>query len=128
MVNTVMLLGRLTKNAEIRKLPSGHWAISFTVAVNKKYKTKDGSQKEDSYFFDVEKVVSSVNSIEKYLTKGTPVIIQGQLKQQRWTSKEGKNNSKIFVYANRIELLPKSKKQQPVIDENVDVEDEDVSL
>lgn len=126
MINSVVILGRLTKDADVKQIPTGSFVISMSVAVNRRYKTKDGKQKDDSYFFDVEKVVHSTQGIEKYLKKGTPLIIEGQLRQQRWTNKDGKNSSKVYIFANKIELLPKTKKEQPVIDENIDIDDEDL--
>lgn len=106
MLNRVILIGRLTKNPEVRFLPSGMQVTSFSVAVNRKFKDKNGEWKEDAHFFDIEtfgKLAERVGS----LNKGYQILIEGELRQDKWESPAGEKRSKVKIVANRIALLGK---------------------
>ena len=129
MLNSVSITGRLTKNAQARMLPSGKHALSFTIAVNNKYKTKNGEYKSDTSFFDVEKIVADPKGLLQSLTKGRFIVIEGSLQQQRWTNKkDGAKRSKIVIFADKIEIMPDSRKKEETASANANIDVNDNEL
>lgn len=133
MLNKVLLIGRLSRNPEIRYLPSGMQVTSFTIAVNRNYKDKNGNWQEESYFFDVETFGNLAERIGNTISKGYQVLIEGSLRQDKWETNTGEKRSKIKIVADKVSLISKpSSKQADVsqIDEDIiesDLEsDEDV--
>ncbi len=106
MLNKVFLIGRLTRDPEIRFLPSGSQVTSFSIAVNRAYKTKDSDEwKEETYFFDVEAFGYLAERLGRQLSKGTQVLVEGSLRQDRWESQSGDKRSKIKVVADKVNIL-----------------------
>lgn len=102
-INNVTLVGRLTKDADIRYTTSGTAVLNFSVAVNES--RKQGEQwVEEASFFDVTLFGKMGESIHKYMAKGKQVAISGRLQQQRW-QKDGQNYSKVAVVANYVQLF-----------------------
>lgn len=104
MLNKVFLIGRLTRDPEIRFLPSGSQVTAFSIAVNRNYKVND-QWKEETSFFDIETFGALAERVGKQLSKGTQVLIEGQLKQDRWETSAGEKRSKIKIVATKINLL-----------------------
>ena len=102
-INNVTLVGRLTKDADIRYTTSGTAVLNFSVAVNES--RKQGEQwVEEASFFDVTLFGKMGESIHKYMAKGKQVAVSGRLQQQRW-QKDGQNYSKVAVVANYVQLF-----------------------
>ena len=102
-INNVTLVGRLTKDADIRYTTGGTAVLNFALAVNES--RKQGEQWiEEVSFFDVTLFGRMGESIHKYMIKGKQVAISGRLQQQRW-QKDGQNYSRIAVIANYIQLF-----------------------
>ena len=102
-INNVTLVGRLTKDADIRYTTSGTAVLNFSVAVNES--RKQGEQwVEEVSFFDVTLFGRMGESIHKYMVKGKQVAVSGRLQQQRW-QKDGQNYSKVAVVANYVQLF-----------------------
>ena len=102
-INSVFLIGRLTKDMELKYVSSGTACGNFSLAVNKSFK-QEGQLKEHCSFFDITVWGKIAESLAPYLLKGKQIAISGELKQDRWT-KEGYTKSKIKVIANTIQLL-----------------------
>lgn len=102
-INNVILVGRLTKDADIRYTTGGTAVLNFSVAVNES--RKQGEQwVEEVNFFDITLFGRMGESIHKYMAKGKQVAISGRLQQQRW-QKDGQNYSKVAVVANYVQLF-----------------------
>ncbi|MBP3366972.1 MAG: single-stranded DNA-binding protein [Treponema sp.] len=102
-INSVVIVGRLTRDAELRYLNSGTAVASFSIAVNRS--KKDGDQwVSEAHFFDVSYFGRPAEGVKPYLTKGTQIAVQGSLKQDRW-EKEGQKFSKVTIHADSVELL-----------------------
>ena len=106
MLNKVLLIGRLTRNPEVRFFPSGTAKTSFSIAYNEKYKDKNDEWKEEPHYFDVETYGALADRLGKTLSKGYQVLIEGRLAQQRW-EKDGEKRSKVVIVANRVVILSK---------------------
>ncbi|WP_456464284.1 single-stranded DNA-binding protein [Persephonella sp.] len=104
MLNKVFLIGRLTRDPEIRFLPSGSQITSFTIAVNRPYRVNN-EWKEETYFFDIESFGMLAERLGKQLNKGTQILIEGQLRQDRWETASGEKRTKIKVVADKVNII-----------------------
>jgi single-stranded DNA-binding protein len=102
-VNSVVLIGRLTKDADIKYLQSGTAVLNFSLAVNESVKNGD-SWSEIANFFDITFYGQQGEGLRQYLGKGKQIAITGTLQQQRW-QKDGQTKSKIVVIAKMVQLL-----------------------
>jgi len=102
-LNRVVLIGRLTRDAELKYTSSGQAVCKFSIAVNRRKKNGDQWEDEANYF-DIVVWGKQGESLHPYLTKGKMVGVDGELRQDRW-QQEGQNRSKVEVIANNIQLL-----------------------
>ena len=102
-INVVVLVGRLTRDCELKSTPQGTSVCRFSVAVNRRKRTGDRWEDEVSYF-DVVLWGRSAETLTPYLQKGRQVSVEGELRQNRW-EQDGKTNSKVEVVANNVQLL-----------------------
>ena len=102
-VNHVVLIGRLTRDAEMRYTASGQAICNLSLAVNRRIK-KDDQWIEEGNFFDLTLWGKSAEALQRYLLKGTQVAVDGELRQDRW-EKEGQKFSKVTVNVNNLQLL-----------------------
>ena len=102
-LNHVTLIGRLTRDAELKYTPGGLAISSFSIAVNRRRKNGDQWVDEVSYF-DINLYGKPAESLKQYLTKGKQIAVDGELRQDRW-EKDGQNHSRIVIVANNVQLL-----------------------
>lgn len=102
-INVVVLVGRLTRDCELKSTPGGTSVCRFSVAINRRKKTQDSWTDEVNYF-DVVLWGKSADSLKSYLTKGRQVSIQGELRQSRW-EQDGQSRSRVEIVANNVQLL-----------------------
>jgi single-strand DNA-binding protein len=102
-INQVVLVGRLTRDAELKYTSSGIAICTFAVAVNRRIR-KGEQWLDEASFFDLTLWDKQAEGLQKYLLKGTQVAVQGELRQDRW-EKDGQKFSKIQVFVNNLELL-----------------------
>jgi single-strand DNA-binding protein len=104
-LNTVVLGGNLTKDPELRTIPSGKSVANMAIAVNEKYKASDGTWKETVVFVDCEVWNASADVAGKYLRKGSPVILEGKLKSDTWQTQAGEKRQKLILKVERLHLV-----------------------
>jgi len=102
-VNRVVIIGRLTRDAELKSLASAQTVAKFSIAVNRKKRQGDEWVDEPN-FFDIVLWGRMAESLHQYLVKGKAVAVDGELRQDRWTQ-DGQNRSKVEIIANNIQLL-----------------------
>lgn len=107
--NKVVLVGNLTRDPALKNLSTGSILCEFGIAVNESYK-KDGQKVESVHFFDVTCWGRQAEIANQYLGKGSQVLIEGSLKQDRWES-DGVKRSKISVNCQRMVMLGKPNSQ-----------------
>ena len=105
-INVVVLVGRLTRDCEIKSTPQGTSVCRFSIAVNRRKRTGDKWEDEVSYI-DIVVWGKSAETLSSYLTKGRQVSVQGELRQNRW-EQNGQSHSRIEVVANSVQLLASS--------------------
>lgn len=104
--NIVIILGNLTRDPQLNYLPSQTPVVDFGVATNRRYKTADGEDREETCFMDCACFGPRAEVINQYLTKGSPVFIEGRLKYESWDDKEtGAKRSKLVVVVERFEFV-----------------------
>jgi len=105
--NRVILLGNLTRDPEVRYIPSGTAVASFSLAVNRKYKQGDETKDEVSYI-DIIAFGKTAENCGQYLNKGDAVLIEGRLQQRRWDDKDsGQKRSKVEVVVQTVNFMPR---------------------
>lgn len=105
-VNKVILLGRLGKDPEVRRMQSGDAVCNFSLATSDKYKDKtSGEYKENTEWHNVTAYGKLAEIIERYLKKGSEVYIEGSLHSQKWTDASGVEKYKTFIKANEMVML-----------------------
>jgi len=87
--NKVILMGNLTRDPQMKYLPSQTAVVEFGLACNRKYKTQSGEQKEEVTFVDCTAFGRTGEVINQYFTKGKPIFIEGRLKYDQWEDKQG---------------------------------------
>lgn len=109
-LNRVLLVGNLTRDPVVRQTPSGTAVGDISIAVNESYTNKSGEQVETTTFVDVVVWGRQAETCAAYLTKGSPVLIEGRLQLDQWKTPEGENKSKMRVKADRVQFLGKTTK------------------
>jgi single-strand DNA-binding protein len=102
-INHVVLVGRLTRDAELKYTSNGTAVCKFGLAVNRNRKQGDQFVEEAS-FFDIVVWGRQGEAIEKYLAKGKQIAVQGELRQNRW-EQDGQTRSKVEIHAFNVQLL-----------------------
>ncbi len=102
-INLVTLVGRLTRDSELKYTNSGTAVCKFSLAVNRKKRSGDQWIDEVSYF-DIVLWGKQGEAIQQYLGKGKQIAVSGELRQNRW-EQEGQNRSKVEVVASNVQLL-----------------------
>ncbi len=104
-LNSVNIMGNLTRDPEIKIIPSGKSVCSLSIANNRVYNKGSEKVTEVSYF-DIEVWGLAADNCAKYLKKGAGIIVEGRLKQDRW-EKDGKTQSRVRIVANSVHFMPK---------------------
>ena len=105
MYNKIILIGNLTKDPELRYTPQGTPVAVLRLAVNHRYKQAD-DMKQETMFIDNVVFGRQAESCSKYLSKGSPVLVEGRLQERRWES-NGQQRSKFEVVAQQVRFLSK---------------------
>jgi single-strand DNA-binding protein len=104
-LNKVFLMGNLTRDPELRYTPSGASVCTFGLAVNRRFKTKQGDNRDETLFVDVTTWAKQAELCSQYLSKGRPVFVEGRLRLESWTGNDGQKRSKMGVVAQNIQFL-----------------------
>lgn len=110
-LNQFQLIGRLTRDAEIKSTPNGVTVANLSIANNQKVK-KNGQWQDVANYFNVSLFGQSASNLAQYLTKGKQIAISGVLRQNRWTDQSGNNHSQITLVAQSVQLLGGSQAPQ----------------
>ena len=102
--NRVVLMGNVTRDPELRYIASGKAVTDIGLAVNERRKLPSGEWGEETTFVDVTLWDRNAEVAGEYVTKGSPLLIEGRLKLETW-EKDGKKNSKLKVIGDRLVLL-----------------------
>ena len=105
-INKVFLFGNLTRDPELRALPSGMNVVNFSVATNRVYKDRDGKKQEQTDFHNVVVFGRQADTVNQYLKKGSSVFVEGRMQTRSW-EKEGQKMYRTEVVADRVQFGPR---------------------
>ena len=104
--NKVILMGNLTRDPEMKYLPSGTAVANFGIAVSERYTDRQtGEQKENVCFVDIEAWDRQAELVNEYLSKGSPIFIEGALKFESWETEDGTKRNKLKVRLFRLQFI-----------------------
>lgn len=103
-LNNITIIGRLTRDPELKQTNGGVFYVNFGIAVNKNYTSND-EKKEEVSFFDCVAWSKLAEIISQYCKKGKQVAISGRLKQDRWENEGGESRSKVGIVVENLQML-----------------------
>lgn len=106
-LNKVMLIGNLTRDPEMKSLPTGMKVTNFSVATNRVWKDKDGSKKESTEYHNVVVFGRQAETVAQYMKKGSNLMIEGRLQTRSWES-DGKKNYRTEIIADNVQFGSRS--------------------
>lgn len=110
--NLLILAGNLTRDPELKYTPSQVAVVDFGIAVNKKWTGKGGEKKETTLFIDCVAFKGTAETINKYLSKGDPILLSGELQFDSW-EKDGQKRSKHKIMVNSFQFVGEAKTNEP---------------
>jgi single-strand DNA-binding protein len=106
-INKVILFGNLTRDPELRALPSGMNVVNFSIATNRVFKDRDGKKQEQTDFHNVVVFGRQADTVAQYLKKGSSVFVEGRLQTRSW-EKDGQKQYRTEVIADRVQFGPRA--------------------
>jgi len=103
--NKIIMAGNLTRDPEFRVLPSGTPLVSFGLAASRRYRNRDGEQREQTCFVDVKFFGRPAEVINEYMSKGRSILVEGRLDYSTWTAQDGTNRSKHEIFGEQFQFL-----------------------
>lgn len=107
-LNRVLLAGRLTRDPELKFTAGGIAVCNFALAVNRRYKDQSGQWRDEATFVNIVTWHKAAETINKYLHKGSPVVVEGRLESRSWETETGQKRSVLEVRADQVRFLEKS--------------------
>ncbi len=107
-INKAFIYGNLTRDPEIKALPSGMSVTSFGVATNRTWKNKEGVKQESVDFHNVVAFGKQAELIHQYLKKGSPVFVEGRIQTRSWDDKEGKKQYRTEIVIENFQFGPRA--------------------
>jgi single-strand DNA-binding protein len=107
-LNKVFIIGNLTRDPELKALPSGMTVASFSVATNRTWKDKNGAKQEAVDYHNVVVFGKQADIAAQYLKKGASVYIEGRLQTRSWDGQDGKKNYRTEIIADRFQFGPRA--------------------
>ena len=110
-LNRVMLIGNLTKDPELRHVPSGTAVCELRLAVSERFKNREGQEVESVVYVDVVVWARQAEVCADRIAKGSPILVEGRLQFDQW-EKDGQKRSKLSVRADRVQFLGTPRERQ----------------
>jgi len=106
-LNKAIIIGNLTRDPELRSLPSGIQVASFGVATNRVWKDKQGAKQESADFHNIVVFGRQAETTSQYLRKGSSVLIEGRMQTRSWNAPDGTKKYRTEVVADRVQFGPR---------------------
>ena len=106
--NKAIVIGNLTRDPELRSLPSGVQVVTLGVATNRVYKDKNGTRQESADFHNVVVFGRQAETTAQYLRKGSSVMVEGRMQTRSWDGADGQKKYRTEIVADRVQFGPKS--------------------
>jgi single-strand DNA-binding protein len=103
--NKVILAGNLTRDPQLSYLPSNTAVCEFGLAINRKWRSQNGEMKDETCFVEIRAYGKPAETLNQYMNKGKPLMVEGRLKYDQWEGKDGQKRSKLYVIAENFQFL-----------------------
>lgn len=133
-LNKAIIIGNLTRDPELKALPSGQQVASFGLATNRTYKTKDGEKHEDAEFHNIVVFGRMAENVAQYMRKGSQILVEGRIQTRSWEGNDGQKKYRTEIVAEAIQFGNKPRSEpgprvdEPGPDEGAEIEagDDDI--
>ncbi|MEY4747692.1 MAG: hypothetical protein RLZZ416_741 [Candidatus Parcubacteria bacterium] len=105
-LNKAFVFGNLTRDPELRALPSGMNVVNFSVATNRVYRDRDGKKQEQTDFHNIVAFGRQADTVAQYLKKGRSVFVEGRMQTRSWEGKDGEKKYRTEIVADRVQFGP----------------------
>ncbi|RIK66213.1 MAG: single-stranded DNA-binding protein [Planctomycetota bacterium] len=103
--NKVILAGNLTRDPQLSYLPSNTPVVEFGLAMNRKWKAQNGEMREEVCFVDIRAYGRQAETLNQYMNKGKPLLVEGHLRYDTWEGKDGQKRSKLYVVVDNFQFI-----------------------
>lgn len=107
-LNKAIIIGNMTRDPELKSLPSGMKVTSFSLATNRVYKDREGARKEETDFHNVVVFGRQAETSAQYLKKGQSVMVEGRIQTRSWDAQDGTKKYRTEIVADRVQFGPKA--------------------
>lgn len=107
-LNKAIVYGNLTRDPELKSLPSGNSVTSFSVATNRVWKDKNGAKQESADFHNIVVFGRQAETAAQYLRKGSSVLVEGRMQTRSWDAADGSKKYRTEIVADRVQFGPRS--------------------
>ena len=107
-LNKAIIIGNLTRDPELRSLPSGVKVASFSIATNRVWKDKTGAKQEDTQFHNIVVFAQQAEIVAQYLKKGQSAMVEGRIQNRSWDAPDGTKKFRSEIVADRVQFGPKA--------------------
>lgn len=107
-LNKAIIYGNLTRDPELRSLPSGMQVASFSVATNRVWKDKNGAKQESADYHNVVVFGRQADTVSQYLRKGSSVLVEGRMQTRSWDAPDGQKKYRTEIVADRVQFGPRT--------------------
>lgn len=107
-LNKALIIGNLTRDPEVKALPSGIQVSSFSVATNRVWKDKNGAKQESADYHNVVVFGRQAEIVGQYLKKGSSVLVEGRMQTRSWDAQDGSKKYRTEIVADRIQFGPRT--------------------
>ncbi len=112
-LNKALIIGNLTRDPELKSLPSGIQVCSFSVATNRTWTDKNGAKQENTDFHNVVVFGKQAENVGKYLKKGSSVLVEGRMQTRSWDAADGQKKYRTEIIADRVQFGPRREGGSP---------------
>lgn len=107
-LNKAMVIGNLTRDPELRSLPSGIQVASFSLATNRVWKNKEGAKQESTDFHNIVVFGRQAELVAQYLKKGSNAFVEGRMQTRSWDAADGQKKYRTEIVADRVQFGPRA--------------------
>lgn len=111
-MNSINIIGTITRDIELKFLPSGQCLGNFSIAVNQDYKNKDGVKVEKVSFFNVSVFGKQAETVNNFFKKGSRIGIMGELNQERWEAQDGTKRDRVVISLKSFSFIDRKSDNQ----------------
>ncbi|MDQ3077183.1 MAG: single-stranded DNA-binding protein [bacterium] len=112
-LNKAIIIGNLTRDPELKSLPSGIQVASFSVATNRVWKDKSGAKQESADYHNVVVFGRQAEIVSQYMKKGSSILVEGRMQTRSWEAKDGEKKYRTEIIADRIQFGQRGGSAQP---------------